>query len=443
MVSGRTGSGRDPRLVSTGEQAQALAALPDPVYILRPVSGPDGEVSELICEYANPAAAALHRMPVESVIGRGDKELFPWLADLSMWGHIREAIDTGKPVSWAIDLEDEGAESTFRVTAAVFDDGLLLFTSNDLTEHTADKRILRATMDSLLDPHVRLDPIRDENGQIVDFVYADANPAACAYNGLAYEDLVGARLLDVQPGSIGTGLLDKYRQVVETGEPLVQDDFVYAQELAGGEERHYDVRAAPTDGGLSFTWRDVTERHLAAEHDRRMATIVENSHDAIIGTVQQDVIIVSWNPAAERMYGYTAEEMVGRSVYVLSPGGVAPESEGLAARLAEGESFTDFEALRLRKDGSEITVSVSVSAIRDDDGQVTGFVTVHRDITAQVEARREKEAQTAREQQRLAELERFERLTVGRELRMIELKREIELLRRAGPPSGGHAGDKS
>ena len=141
----------------------------------------------------------------------------------------------------------------------------------------ADRANLRATVDSLLDPHVLLGAIRDASGQIVDFVYLDANPAACAYNRVSYEDLIGARLLDLLPGHEDTETFESYRRVVETGEPLVLDDVVYAQELLGGAERHYDTRAARVGEGLSLTWRDITDRHSATE--RREEFLSHVSHE--------------------------------------------------------------------------------------------------------------------------------------------------------------------
>ena len=90
-----------------------------------------------------------------------------------------------------------------------------------------------------------------------------------------------------------------YRRVIETDEPLVLDDYVYPHELMGGEARHYDIRVANVAGdGLTYTWRDVTERHEALEYGRRMAAVVEQTHDAIIGVSFPDTLVTSWNPAA-------------------------------------------------------------------------------------------------------------------------------------------------
>jgi PAS domain S-box-containing protein len=131
-------------------------------------------------------------------------------------------------------------------------------------EAQADRAILRATLDSLRDPHVLFAAVRDESGQIVDFRFADANPAACAYDGIAYQDLVGSRMLHHYPGVVGAGLLEQYTHVVETGQPLRLDDVVYPMETMGGQDRYLDISAARVGDGLSYTWRDVTDRHVAA-----------------------------------------------------------------------------------------------------------------------------------------------------------------------------------
>jgi PAS domain S-box-containing protein len=326
-VSARKGSGPSPGRGPTTESASALAALPDPLFIMEAVRDPDGTVVELVYAFLNEAASRLHGMSVDEVLGHGQCELFPTVRELGIWDTYMGVLESGSPTSFDVPYFNEnGVEGSFRLTATKFGDGLLV-SANDTTAQVkaekaleADRAALRATLDSLLDPYVRLAVVRNEDGQIIDFVYEDANPAACEYNRTPYEKLIGTRGLDLLPGHVGTGLLKMYADVIETGEPLVLDDYVYPQELMGGEERHYAIRAAHVAGdGLTCTWRDVTDRHLQALHDRRMAAIIDQSADAIIGTSLPDLLVSLWNPAAERMYGYTAEEMIGRSVYILSP----------------------------------------------------------------------------------------------------------------------------
>ena len=122
---------------------------------------------------------------------------------------------------------------------------------------------MRATLDSLLDPHVLMRAVRDEGGHITDFVFADANDAACRYNRLPRAGMVGRRLLELLPAHVGTGLLDLYRRTIETGHPLVLDDYLYPHDILE-EPRYFDIRGIKVGDALSFTWRDVTERHRAA-----------------------------------------------------------------------------------------------------------------------------------------------------------------------------------
>jgi diguanylate cyclase (GGDEF)-like protein/PAS domain S-box-containing protein len=111
-----------------------------------------------------------------------------------------------------------------------------------------------------------------------------------------------------------------------------------------------------------------------------LAAIVKSSDDAIVGNAL-DGTITSWNKSAEIMLGYTAEEMVGRSVLCLVPPEHRDEEEATVAATLRGESIKHFDTERLRKDGSRISVSVTVSPIRDKDGKIIGASRIARDIT--------------------------------------------------------------
>ena len=138
------------------------------------------------------------------------------------------------------------------------------------------------------------------------------------------------------------------------------------------------------DGVLAIAAvRDMTA-YRAAEADRRrvdqQAAIVENSNDAIIGTTL-DGIVTSWNPAAKTLYGYAAEEVTGKSIDLLSPRGQAGERHAILARIRAGQPVERLEATRVRKDGSAITVSLTVSPIHDQRGAIIGASTIARDMT--------------------------------------------------------------
>jgi PAS domain S-box-containing protein len=125
---------------------------------------------------------------------------------------------------------------------------------------------------------------------------------------------------------------------------------------------------------------DVTKQKQAFENAQRMTAIVQHSDDAIIGKTL-DGIVTSWNPAAERMYGYSSLEIIGRSVSLLAPQDRAGEIQAILARLKAGQSVEHFETDRIRKDGTTITVSISESPIRDQDGVIVGASTIARDMS--------------------------------------------------------------
>ncbi len=257
-------------LSSADELLAAIAELPDPIYIMRTVRSTEGELTELTYEYVNPAAAALLQRPVESILGHGNRELFPSAADPSIWDNYVKALDTGEPISWVVSFDEDGIKGAFRVTATAYLDGLLLITSQDVSELMETQTRLRAVIDSLLDPHIQMQPIRDSAGTIIDFELADANAAACEYTRQPYAKLIGMTLLTLVPG-VSKELLGWLVSVVDTGEPLMLDDYVYEQELMGGEQRHYELRVAKMDGGITYTWRDVTDRYQeSAEEQERL-----------------------------------------------------------------------------------------------------------------------------------------------------------------------------
>ena len=125
---------------------------------------------------------------------------------------------------------------------------------------------------------------------------------------------------------------------------------------------------------------DITERKRAEAHARQLASIVAFSDDAIISK-DLNGVIVSWNCGAQRVFGYTAEEMIGRPVNVLIPPERENEDLRILARIRRGERIDHYETVRLRKDGSLVDISLTVSPIRDSAGEVIGASKVARDIT--------------------------------------------------------------
>jgi diguanylate cyclase (GGDEF)-like protein/PAS domain S-box-containing protein len=126
--------------------------------------------------------------------------------------------------------------------------------------------------------------------------------------------------------------------------------------------------------------KDVTERGRVEDERSFLASIVESSTDAIIGETL-DGIIVSWNAGAERMYGYSAGETLGRSLRMIIPGERLNEMSMMLDGMRAGRRIENFETVRQRKDGSLIDVAVTVSPTKDAAGRVSGASTIARDIT--------------------------------------------------------------
>jgi two-component system, chemotaxis family, CheB/CheR fusion protein len=152
-------------------------------------------------------------------------------------------------------------------------------------------------------------------------------------------------------------------------------------------DRWYSLRVRPyligdnrVDGAV-LVLVDITERKRAEEAPARLAAIVTSSDDAIISKNLQG-IIQTWNEGATRLFGYTAEEGIGKPVTILMPPDRVDEEPGILERVRRGETVDHYETVRQRKDRSLVDISLTVSPIRDTAGRIIGAANISRDITA-------------------------------------------------------------
>ncbi|MBI3941448.1 MAG: PAS domain S-box protein [Chloroflexi bacterium] len=136
----------------------------------------------------------------------------------------------------------------------------------------------------------------------------------------------------------------------------------------------------PSVQAIVANCRDITERKQAEEAMSRLAAIVESADEAIIAKTL-DGIITSWNPAAERLYGYTAEEAIGHNISLIVPPNRPDEVPQILTKLKRGEQVKRLETIRQRKDGQQIHVFVTLSPIKDPAGKITGASAIAHDIT--------------------------------------------------------------
>lgn len=235
------------------------------------------------------------------------------------------------------------------------------------------------------------------------FVYV--NRAWMETLGYTEDEIENLTIFDV----IHPDKLDECHEIfrrVMSGEsiPLVETAFITKDGEKIFVEGNVNVRMR--DGEVEYSraiFRDVTERVRFQRELERLASIVESSGDAIV-SYDLDGTIIDWNRGAERIYGYSADEVRGESVSILMDEEEFERLKGLISRVRSGELVSNFEARRLRKDGEEIWVSISLSPLRDVNGEVIGVSTIARDIT---EIKRTQEALRASEEKYRKIVEKF------------------------------------
>jgi PAS domain S-box-containing protein len=254
--------------------------------------------------------------------------------------------------------------------------------ANTRTEH-AEARNVQTLLESGISYRRLFETAQDgilildaESGQVV-----DANPFMKALLGYSQEEFLGRKLWDIGPfkgkaaSKVAFAALQLEDRLAYEGLPLetkdgrrVEVEFISNAYLEGKTRL------------IQCNIRDTTERRQAEKTAMRLAAIVECSEDAIIGK-DLDNVIQSWNGGAQRIFGYTAAEMIGGPMTPLIPVGRLDEEQQILEKIARGDRVPHFDTVRQGKNGQQIDVSVTVSPIKDSTGRIVGSSKVVRDIT--------------------------------------------------------------
>ncbi len=234
--------------------------------------------------------------------------------------------------------------------------------------------------------------------------YLWANEQVRRWYGIDPASLVGSTVRDWQPEPVADTVAERNRTVLETGEPTESEERVVAVD---GTDLHLLSIAFPLTGAeneplVGVVSVDVAGKRRAAEAERMLAAMAESVEEAIV-VRSLDGTILSWNPGAERLYGYTAGEMVGSHVDTLVPDACASEMAAANERIRRGERVGPIETQRLHKDGRAIDISFTLAPLRDDAGDVVATVAVARDFSEPKRVRDELQRTNEELERRVAE----------------------------------------
>jgi PAS domain S-box-containing protein len=196
--------------------------------------------------------------------------------------------------------------------------------------------------------------------------------------------MIGKNVWDEFPEAIGSATYDAFHKAIKEQRFVLNTD--YFEPLDLWQENHI----YPSPDGLSVFIKDITAQKKAEEQQALLASIVNSSEDAIISK-NLDGIISSWNPGAERLFGYSASEVLNKNISLLIPSNRLHEEPEIIEKIRKGAHVDHYETQRVKKDGRKVDISLTISPIRNINNKIIGASKIARDITEQKNAEKQKE----------------------------------------------------
>jgi PAS domain S-box-containing protein len=374
--------------ISQRRFSQFFETIPEYCYI----TSPDGEILD-----TNPAACKMLGYAKDEIVGKPlsaiyDPESFSRIIDL-----LEKWKNTGTLRNEELVIVTRNGEKrdVLLNAGSVLDaTGNLLFSTSvhvDITDFKAVQKRLQedeGRLDAIIESAMDAVIATDENQLIVVFNPAAESMFRCSAKeaiGTSFDRFIPPRFRNDHKSHLSefgrTGLTTRTMGILSTSTLRAQ--------RANGEEfpMEASISAADVGGRKLFTAiiRDVTQRRQAEEALSEYAAIVESSTDAIT-SMNLEGMILSWNPGAQRMYGYTKEEAIGKPITIIIPPDLHNEAAESLRRAVAGERIDNFESVRVSKSGRRIEVGVTRSPIRDANGKLIGISGIARDITATKQA---------------------------------------------------------
>jgi PAS domain S-box-containing protein len=342
------------------------------------ITDPDGSI-----RYVNPAFTRATGYSREEVIGKNPRILKSGRHDASFYQNLWEALSSGR--TWRGEFNNRRKDGSLYSEEASISP--LRDDSGAITGFMACKDDVTARKTAEQSQKFFASIV--ENSQ--DAIFAcDLNGTVLSWNAAA-ERLLGISAAEIIGSSSYRFLTpENLVRFVDNTERLKNGEFVAPFETAimTSQGRLLDVLVSLSPvrnsldeiTGIASIVHDISVRKQAEQTRALLVALVESSNDAILA-VGLDKTILSWNNGAERLYGYTAEEVLGKSAGMLVPEEFRSQHDAMFERMSQGESFLRFQSVRRRKDGSLIDVALTYSLIRDPQGKPLGASAVVQDIT--------------------------------------------------------------